>query len=77
MKSALIVVDVLNPYEHEDADRLMESVRATLPAVEALVSRARRAGATIVYVNDNYGDFSACRPELVRASTGWARTRAR
>jgi hypothetical protein len=47
----------------------MESVRATLPAVEARLTRAT-SGRDIVYVNDNYGDFSACRPELVRASTG-------
>lgn len=66
MKSALIVVDMLNTYEHEDADRLTDSVRAALPGIETLIERARREDVPIVYVNDNYGDFSACRPELVR-----------
>jgi len=66
MKSALIVVDMLNTYEHEDADRLTDSVRAALPGIETLIERARRENVPIVYVNDNYGDFSACRPELVR-----------
>jgi nicotinamidase-related amidase len=66
MKSALIVVDMLNTYEHEDADRLTDSVRAALPGIETLIERARREHVPIVYVNDNYGDFSACRPELVR-----------
>jgi len=66
MNSALIVVDMLNTYEHEDADTLTESVREALPSIEALIERARREDVPIVYVNDNYGDFAACRPELVR-----------
>jgi len=66
MNSALIVVDMLNTYEHEDADRLTKSVRDALPGIKALIERARSEDVPIVYVNDNYGDFSACRPELVR-----------
>ena len=66
MKSALIVVDMLNTYEHEDANRLTDSVHAALPGIETLIERARREDVPIIYVNDNYGDFSACRPELVR-----------
>ncbi|MEA2195109.1 MAG: hypothetical protein QOG42_1543, partial [Solirubrobacteraceae bacterium] len=33
MKSALIVVDMLNEYDHEDAEALVENVRAALPAM--------------------------------------------
>jgi len=64
-KTALLVVDMLNPYDHEDADRLVASVRDALPALHELLARARAEGVPIVYVNDNHGDWSACRPQLV------------
>ena len=65
MKSAVVVVDMLNTYDHEDADRLLPSVREALPAMRELLERARAQDVPIVYVNDNYGDWSAGRPELV------------
>jgi nicotinamidase-related amidase len=74
VKSALIVVDMLNEYDHEDADVLVQSVREALPQMRRLVERAHDEGTPVVYVNDNYGDWSAGRPELVaRASGGRAR----
>jgi len=73
VKSALIVVDMLNEYDHEDADVLVENVRAVLPSMRDLVQRAEREGMPVVYVNDNYGDWSAGRPEIVeRAIAGKA-----
>jgi nicotinamidase-related amidase len=66
MRSAVVVVDMLNPYEHEDAERLMASVRDALPAMRRLVERAREEEVPLVWVNDNHGDWSACRPELVQ-----------
>jgi nicotinamidase-related amidase len=73
VKSALIVVDMLNEYDHEDAEALVESVRGVLPAMRGLVERAEREGTPIVYVNDNYGDWGAGRPEIVeRAIAGRA-----
>jgi nicotinamidase-related amidase len=73
VKSALIVVDMLNTYDHEDADVLVESVREALPAIQRLVERARRDGVPVVYVNDNHGDWGAGRPELLeRAMAGRA-----
>ncbi|MEA2157481.1 MAG: hypothetical protein QOE11_3621 [Solirubrobacteraceae bacterium] len=65
MNSAVIVVDMLNDYEHEDGDLLVASVRAALPAMCAVVERAREQDVPIVYVNDNHHDWSAGRPELV------------
>ena len=74
MKSALIVVDMLNEYDHEDADVLVESARAALPGMRRLIERAEREGTPVVYVNDNNGDWSAGRPELLaRAVAGRAR----
>ncbi len=62
--TALIVIDMLNHYEHEDAEALRRSVHKALPAIGDLVQRARRAEVPIIYVNDNHGDWSAGRPEL-------------
>jgi nicotinamidase-related amidase len=73
MRSAVLIVDMLNHYDHEDAGDLMPSVREALPAICELVARARAADVPVVYVNDNHGDWSACRPELVeRALRGRA-----
>jgi nicotinamidase-related amidase len=70
VKSALIVVDMLNEYDHEDAEILVENVRAALPAMCRLVQRATREQTPIVYVNDNYGDWGAGRPEIVERAIG-------
>jgi len=73
MRSAVVVIDMLNPYDHEDADDLLPSVREVLPAICEVRERARAADVPLVYVNDNHGDWSACRPELVeRALRGRA-----
>jgi nicotinamidase-related amidase len=62
---ALVIADMLNRYEHEDAEPLMESVRAALPGICELITRAREREVLIVYVNDNHGDWSAARAELI------------
>jgi nicotinamidase-related amidase len=62
--AALIVIDMLNTYEHEDAERLVPSVQRVLPAISELVGAAGDADLLTVYVNDNYGDWSAGREEL-------------
>ena len=73
MRSAVVIVDMLNHYDHEDAGELIPSVREALPAICGLVARARAEDVPVVYVNDNHGDWSACRPELVeRALRGRA-----
>jgi hypothetical protein len=38
--SALIVIDMLNAYDHEDADRLVESARGAVPRIAELLERA-------------------------------------
>jgi nicotinamidase-related amidase len=73
VSTALIVIDVLNPYEHEDAEPLMESARQAVPGLQALIEQARRADLLTVYVNDNHGDWTAGRPKLTeRALAGRA-----
>jgi nicotinamidase-related amidase len=63
--TALIVVDVLNAYEHEDADRLIASVDAALPKMEALLGEARERDLLRIYVNDNFDDWTLDRGKLL------------
>jgi nicotinamidase-related amidase len=67
-RSALIVIDMLNRYEHDDAEPLRDSVRAVIEPMAELVTQAKEAGACLVYVNDNHGDWVAGREAL----TEWA-----
>jgi nicotinamidase-related amidase len=73
VSTALIVIDMLNPYEHEDAEPLIESARGAVPSLAELIEQARRADLLIVYVNDNHGDWTAGRLKLTeRALAGRA-----
>jgi nicotinamidase-related amidase len=63
---ALILIDMLNPYDHEDAEPLMSSVANMLPALQELIERAREAELLTVYVNDNHGDWSAGPKKIVK-----------
>jgi nicotinamidase-related amidase len=73
MRSALIVIDMLNPYDHPDADPLIESVRDALPGMCALIDAAREQNAVTIYVNDHHGDWSATAAKLTdRALAGRA-----
>jgi nicotinamidase-related amidase len=64
--TALLVVDMLNPYGHPQADRLAERVPGAVPGVETLLRRAAEANTPVVYVNDNYGDWNSSAEELAR-----------
>jgi nicotinamidase-related amidase len=72
MAAALIVIDMLNPYEHSDAEPLKRSVRETLPSIRALVDRARDERMGVVYVNDNFGDWSAGREQIAEKARAGA-----
>jgi len=68
MSAALIVIDMLNPYDHEDAEPLKESVQAILPSLRELIESAREQLVGVVYVNDNSGDWSAGREQVTEAA---------
>lgn len=67
---ALIVVDMLQTYEHEDADALRENVEAALPQIRGLVEAARAAGAPVIYVNDSFGDWRGDRRAFLEEIAG-------
>ncbi|MEU3316791.1 isochorismatase family cysteine hydrolase [Streptomyces sp. NPDC048387] len=69
-RTALIVIDMLSTYEHEDAEALVPSVRAALPGITALLERARASRSPVVYVNDNFGEWRSHHGEILEAALG-------
>jgi nicotinamidase-related amidase len=68
IQTALVVVDVLNPYDHEDADALVENMAPAVEPIAELVRRAREREVPVVYVNDNYGHWNSSSDKLVQAA---------
>src|SRR3954449_2269177 len=71
-ETALIVVDMLNTYDHEDAETLVDAVQDALPQMVDLRDAAKARGdVKLVYVNDNYDTWEAGRETLIeRAVNG-------
>lgn len=67
--TAVLVVDMMNTYQHPDAEDLIPNVETIIEPLTDLVRRARESGdVDLVYVNDNYGDFTAEFSDIVRAA---------
>jgi nicotinamidase-related amidase len=67
--TAVLVVDMLNSYQHPDADVLIPNVAEIIEPLADLVRRAcTRDDVDLVYVNDNYGDFTAEFSDIVRSA---------
>ena len=61
-RTALIVVDMVNAYDHPDAGKLVPSVEKVLPTIEDLIARSDLT----IYVNDNFGHWRSNRDALVK-----------
>lgn len=66
MRDALVLVDVVQRFDHDDGDALLASYRDRLGGMRALLDRARGAGIPVVYVNDVDGRWDGDAPGLVR-----------
>ncbi|MEW2544249.1 isochorismatase family cysteine hydrolase [Streptomyces sp. NPDC047002] len=64
-KTAVIVIDMINTYDHADAELLLPSARRAVPAVVRLIERARERGAPVIYVNDNFGEWRSHHGEIL------------
>src|SRR6476469_10379096 len=73
--TALLVIDMLNTYDHEDADKLAASVQDALPQIVDLRDRAAKAvdDVLLVYVNDNHDAWELDREALVEQALGGER----
>jgi nicotinamidase-related amidase len=68
VKDALVLVDVVQTFEHEDGDKLLESFRSRHEGFVAALERARHDGVPVVYANDNFGVWDGDAPRLVRSA---------
>ena len=64
-QTALIVIDMLNAYEHEDADTLTRTVEQVVPRIAELIARAEDEDVPTIYVNDNFGAWTSDRHQLL------------
>ncbi len=65
----MLIVDMMNTYDHEDAEKLTRNVEGIIDPLAKLVTDARaRDDVDLIYVNDNYGDFSAEFSDIVRSA---------
>lgn len=58
MKTALILIDVINPLDFPEAAALVPHAVAAAEVMDRLRRRADAADAPVVYVNDNYGQWA-------------------
>jgi nicotinamidase-related amidase len=66
---AVLVIDMMNAYRHPDADKLAPQVAEIIDPLAELLSKARdRDDVDVIYVNDNYGDFSAQFSDIVQSA---------
>ncbi|BBX15792.1 isochorismatase [Mycolicibacterium duvalii] len=67
--TAVLIIDMMNTYDHPDAEKLTPSVEAIVDPLAKLVADSRsRDDVDLIYVNDNYGDFSAEFSDIVRSA---------
>ena len=69
-KTALLLVDVINTFDFERGELLLEQAERNLDPLRDLIDRARRAGAPIIYANDNYGRWQDTFADVVTRCTG-------
>ncbi|MEJ8645685.1 isochorismatase family cysteine hydrolase [Streptomyces sp. MS1.HAVA.3] len=67
-KTALVIIDMLNTYDHPDAHLLVPSVRRALPAVVDLLGQARKQKIPVIYANDNFGKWRSHHGEILEAA---------
>lgn len=66
---AVLVIDMLNTYRHEDAAGLANNVAEIIDPLAGLIKTARsRDDVDLIYVNDNFGDFTADFDEIVHSA---------
>jgi nicotinamidase-related amidase len=72
--TAILVVDMMNTYQHPDAEKLIPNAAKIIDPLTDLVRGAHDSDdVDLVYVNDNYGDFSAEFSDIVHSARHGAR----
>jgi nicotinamidase-related amidase len=69
--TALLILDMINPFDYEDGASLARAARSIAPAIAKVKARIKSTGGACVYINDNFGLWQSDFRELVvRAEAG-------
>jgi nicotinamidase-related amidase len=71
--TAVVLLDVINHFEHEDGAALLADAIRAAPHIASLRDRAHAAGVPVVYANDNFGRWTSDQPAIIercRSSPG-------
>jgi nicotinamidase-related amidase len=63
MKDALLLVDVVNDFRHEDGEALLTSLRTRQPRLVQALARSR-GSIPVVYANDDWGRWDGNTPRM-------------
>ncbi|WP_327686423.1 isochorismatase family cysteine hydrolase [Streptomyces sp. NBC_00467] len=66
--SATIVIDMINTYDHADAELLLPSAEKAIPPMVDLIGRARKQQIPVIYVNDNFGEWRSHHGEILETA---------
>ena len=66
--TALLLIDVINDLAFPGSEELVVQAEPMAWRLAALKRRAAAAGVPVIYVNDNYGDFTADHTDIVRSA---------
>jgi nicotinamidase-related amidase len=69
-RTALLVIDMINNYDHPDAEALTACVEERIETMAALIRRAADEDVLTIYVNDNFGAWTSNRDELLENVMG-------
>ena len=65
MRTAVLLVDVINSCSFEGGEALARNAQATVEPIVELCRRARAADVPVIYANDNYGRWTDTFAEIV------------
>ncbi|MFF7206542.1 isochorismatase family cysteine hydrolase [Streptomyces sp. NPDC008141] len=67
-RSAVVVIDMINTYDHADAHLLLPSTKKAIPPMVQLIDRARKHEVPVIYVNDNFGEWRSHHGEILETA---------
>lgn len=63
--TVLLLIDVINHFEFPDGEQMLAQALPIAPRLARLKERVRAAGMSIVYVNDNFGQWRSDQSKLL------------
>jgi nicotinamidase-related amidase len=57
--AALLLIDVINDFEFENGEQLLEQAMPAAKQIAQLKAGAKRVGLPVIYVNDNFGKWQS------------------